>query len=408
MTTRRQFLKTALITTGLGLTWKAWATPNSNQNQSKLLVIMLRGAYDGASLLIPHNNSFYYASRPNIAIPKPNSSDLMTTLDIGNGYGLHPSFNNSLYPFYQAKQVTFIPFSGSQDISRSHFQSQDVMELGQNPTYKNGLDYSSGFLNRLVSTLRQGQQTTNGISFTQNSTPIFHGNINIPNISLQTATNNLTDKRQINMIEKLYQGQPLNNYVLEGISTRQEVSNLIDKEMKDSARGAQHVNGFEKTARTIGDLMRNNPSYSIGFVDVGGWDTHVNQGSSTGTLATNFSNLGNALVGFSESIGNETWKNTTVIIMSEFGRTFHENGNHGTDHGHGNTMILLGGSIVGGKISGEMIDINPNTLFQNRDLPIINDYRAVISNILARMYGLNKEQLNTIFPGVNQQNFDVI
>jgi uncharacterized protein (DUF1501 family) len=406
---RRQFLlHGGIAAASLALPWGAWALPsNSQASGSRLLMVLLRGGYDSASLLVPHGFPYYYASRANIAIARPDTINPGSALDIGQGYGIHPA-SSSLYDLFHAKQAVLVPFSGSQDLSRSHFQAQDVMELGQSPKDKGGLDYNSGFLNRLVAVLQNKNPKVSGISFTGNLTPVFKGNVEIPNINLQGQVHNIADDRQTRMLQALYQENALEDYVKEGIQTRQQVSAVLDMEMQNASRGAAKANGFEKQARSIAALMRDNPAYSIGFVDVGGWDTHVNQGAATGALATNLGNLSNGLSGFADELGNDAWRNTVVVVMSEFGRTFHENGNRGTDHGHGSTMWILGGGISGGKLSGELTDLNEKTLFQNRDLPVLNDYRSVLSHILQRLYGLNPAQLDRIFPGRTNGNFEII
>ena len=406
---RRQFLVHSIAAASLGLSWKAWAIPSlPGTSAPRLLVVMLRGAYDSTSLLVPHGFPFYYTARPNIAIARPDPANPNAALDIGQGYGLHPAVAPSLYTLFQARQAALVPFCGSQDLSRSHFQAQDVMELGQNPNDKGGLNYTSGFLNRLAAVLQQGGRNISGMSFTANITPIFKGDKEIPNINLQRQTNGTTDTRQIQMLESLYQGQRMSDYVREGIQTRQQVSAVLEKEMKDASRGAAKANGFEKEARSIAALMRDNPAYAIGFVDVGGWDTHVNQGAATGTLATNLGNLGSGLSGFADEVGAEAWRNTVVVVMSEFGRTFHENGNRGTDHGHASTMWIAGGGISGGKLAGEQTDLRQNTLFQNRDLPLLNDYRSVLAHVLSRMYGLSVAQLNMVFPGGSIKDYGIL
>ena len=408
MMNRRQFISSGIAAASLGLSWNAWAIPvASSTPSSRLLVVMLRGAYDGASLLVPHGSPFYYASRPHIAIAWPDSSNPDAALDIGQGYGLHPAVAPSLYGMFQTRQAVLVPFSGSQDVSRSHFQSQDGMELCQNPANKGGLDYSSGFLYRLVTLLQQGGRKMNGMSFTSNITPIFKGSSDIPNINLLGQVNAMTDTRQTHLLEALYQHHDMQEYVEAGIQTRQQVSAVLDKEMQAASRGAAKANGFEKVARGMAALMRDNPAYSIGFVDIGGWDTHVNQGAATGTLATSLAGLGNGLSAYANELGSDAWRNTTVVVMSEFGRTFRENGNRGTDHGHGNTMWVLGGSVAGGKLAGEQTDISENTLFQKRDMPVLNDYRSVLGHVVSRMYGLNASQLNMVLPGVTVKDFGI-
>lgn len=406
---RRQFLlHSGSAAAGLALPWRVWALPAGGEaSRSRLLVVLLRGAYDSASLLAPHGFPYYYASRPNIAIAKPDTANAVSALDIGHGYGLHPA-TSTLYKLFQARQAALVPFSGSQDTSRSHFQAQDVMELGQSPKDKGGLDYTSGFLNRLVAVLQNKDTRMSGMSFTNNLTPVFKGKVEVPNINLQGQVHNIANDRPTKMIEALYQGNALEDYIKEGIQTRQQVSAMLDMEMQNASRGAAKASGFEKQAHSIAALMRDNPAYAVGFVDVGGWDTHVNQGAATGALATNLGNLSNGLSGFADELGTAAWRNTVVVVMSEFGRTFHENGNRGTDHGHGSTMWILGGGISGGKLAGEQTDLNEKTLFQNRDFPVLNDYRAVLSQIVQRLYGLNTAQLEKIFPGSSVANLNII
>jgi uncharacterized protein (DUF1501 family) len=133
-------------------------------------------------------------------------------------------------------------------------------------------------------------------------------------------------------------------------------------------------------------------------VDVGGWDTHVAQGAATGALANRFEELGRGLAGFADEMG-PAWKSTVVVVVSEFGRTFRENGNRGTDHGHGTVFWVLGGGVGGGRVVGEQQALTATTLFQNRDYPVLNDYRAVLGGLFARLYGLNAAAVARVFPG---------
>lgn len=406
---RRQFIVRSAAAAATCLSWKAWAVlPNAQIAPPRLLVVMLRGAYDGLSLLVPHGSPFYYAARPTIAIAAPDETNPEAALDIGGGYGLHPAMASSLYALFHMRQATLIPFSGSQDRSRSHFQAQDMMELGQDTHDRNGLDYRSGFLNRLVTVLQKGGQPIGGMSFTGNLTPIFKGSMEIPNLSAQATLRRPPDERRTKMLQSLYLGHALSDYVTEGIQTRAEVSSALQNEMISASRGAAKANGFISTAKTIAALMRDKPAYSIGFIDVGGWDTHVNQGGATGQLATNLGNLGAGLTAFSDQIAADLWRKTVVVVMSEFGRTFRENGNRGTDHGHGNTMWVLGGGLSGGKVVGEQTDLVESSLFEDRDLPVLNDYRSVLASIVSAMYALNTRDLDTVFPGYERKKFGIV
>jgi uncharacterized protein (DUF1501 family) len=146
-------------------------------------------------------------------------------------------------------------------------------------------------------------------------------------------------------------------------------------------------------------LMRD--KYALGFIDIGGWDTHVNQGGATGYLASRFEEVGRSLAGFADEMGEAAWRKTVVVVVSEFGRTLRENGNRGTDHGHGSVYWVLGGALASGahKVVGEQVAVEAKTLFQNRDYPVLNEYRAVLGGLLQRMYGLSPAKLDQVFAG---------
>jgi len=193
----------------------------------------------------------------------------------------------------------------------------------------------------------------------------------------------------------MYTGHHLETAVKDGLELRQEVATKMADEMTAANRGAINTKGFELEAERMGRLMRD--KYRIGFIDIGGWDTHVGEGSAQGTLANNLANLGRGLQVFSQTLGAE-WNNTVVVVLSEFGRTFRENGNRGTDHGHGTVDWVLGGAINGGAITGEQQAVNRSTLFQDRDFPVLNDYRAVLGGLYRSLWGLSADQCAQIFP----------
>jgi uncharacterized protein (DUF1501 family) len=147
--------------------------------------------------------------------------------------------------------------------------------------------------------------------------------------------------------------------------------------------------------------------YHLGFVDVGGWDTHVRQGAGSGYLATRLTELGKGLAAYADEMGS-AWQDSTVIVISEFGRTFRENGNHGTDHGHGTVYWILGGGVRGGRIAGEQVAVRNDTLFQQRDYPVLNEYRATLGGVFARLYGLSAAQLQRVFPGVTARDLGLV
>jgi uncharacterized protein (DUF1501 family) len=374
---------------------RLWAAP---ADVPRLLFVFLRGGYDASNLLVPVSSQFYYDSRPNIAIARP-GVELNTALSLDADWGLHPVLRDSIYPLFKAGQVAFIPFAGTDDLSRSHFETQDSIELGQGQTGTR--NYRSGFLNRLASVLQGGYP----ISFTEQLPIAMQGEVQVPNVALRNVVKPAIDGRQARIIAAMYEGTPLSRNVAEGFAVRDDVMRDMAGEMEAANRNAISAKGFELEARRIGKLMKD--KYRLGFVDVGGWDTHVGQGGATGYLASRFDELGRGLSAFSQEMGQD-WRQTVVVVVSEFGRTFRENGNRGTDHGHGSVYWVLGGGINGGRVAGEQVSLTAKTLFQNRDYPVLNEYRAVLGGLFSRMYGLNANQISQVFSNVGPHDLSLV
>lgn len=364
---------------------------------ARLLFVFLRGGYDANNLLVPTGSDFYYASRPNIAIPKPGADN--GALALNGDWALHPALRDSIYPMYTSGDAAFVPFAGTTDLSRSHFETQDSIELGQDVTGRR--DFRSGFLNRLAQTLN----ATGAIAFTDQLPLIFQGGLQVPNMALRSVGKSGIDARQSQIIAAMYKGTALQGPVSEGFVVRDDVAKGLIGEMPGANRNAISAKGFELEAQRIARLMKD--KYNIGFVDVGGWDTHVGQGASTGYLAGRFEELGRGLAAYAQEMGT-AWNNTVVVVVSEFGRTFRENGNRGTDHGHGSVFWVLGGSIRGKQVVGEQVAITQANLFQNRDMPVLNEYRAVLGGLLQRTFGLNAAQLNQVFAGVKPVDLGLV
>jgi uncharacterized protein (DUF1501 family) len=374
---------------------RLYAVPNA---RSKLLVVFLRGGYDAASLLIPVSSQYYYDARPGIAIARPGHGP-NAAIALDADWGLHPSLRETILPLYSQGQVAFVPFCGTNDLTRSHFETQDSVELGQ--TVGRGRDYQSGFLNRLLVELNGAQP----IAFTDQLPIALRGDREVPNMALRSLPKSGLDERQSAIIASMYEHTPLKAQVDDGFGVRNQVLQAMAEEMDAASRNAITTKGFELEAQRIGKLMADR--FDIGFVDVGGWDTHVGQGAATGYLAGRFAELGRGLAAIATTMGPH-WKDAVVVVVSEFGRTFRENGNQGTDHGHGTVYWVMGGSIRGGRVAGDQVALTQAALFQNRDYPILNEYRSVLAGMLARMYGLSSQQTEKIFPGAGQKNIDLI
>jgi uncharacterized protein (DUF1501 family) len=377
---RRDFLgRLALAVPALspGIFGRLYAAPLQSP---RLLVIFLRGGYDCLNALVPYSSADYYELRPSIAVQRPPAS-----LQLDADWALAPSLVPTLASMYASRQIAFVPFAGTEDLSRSHFETQDSIELGQ-PVERQ--DLRSGFLARLADVVSGPK----AIAFTDSLPTCFRGNADVPNISLKAVSKPPFDERQAALLADMYAHHPLRAQVQEGLELRQQVSATMAEEMQQANRDAITPKGFELEAQRIGRLMRTD--YAIGFVDVGGWDTHVNE---IGTLAAGLDSLGRGLQALSRELGS-AWSSTVVVVLSEFGRTFRENGNRGTDHGHGSVYWIAGGAISGGRIAGRQQRIARATLFQDRDLPVLNDYRGVIGGLLRPMWGLSAAQLEQVFP----------
>jgi uncharacterized protein (DUF1501 family) len=358
---------------------------------ARFLLVFLRGGYDALSLLVPQTSSFYREVRPNIAVA--------TATPLSADWGLHPALAETIAPLARSGQAVFVPFAGTHDSSRSHFETQDSIELGQDGSATR--DFGSGFMNRLAAQLGAGS----AIAFTDQLPLCLRGRSEVANVSLKAPPRAGGVPLQ-GALTAMYEGTALQSRVGEAFSVREEVGREMAGEMEAAGRGAISAKGFELEARRIARLMRER--YALGFVDVGGWDTHVNQGNAAGLLATRLEELGRGLAGFAAEMGEATWRRTVVVVLSEFGRTARENGNRGTDHGHGSVHWVLGGALSGNAVAGEQVAVEAKTLFQNRDLPVLNEYRATLGGLFMRQFGLSRGALGQVFAGAEPRDLKIL
>jgi uncharacterized protein (DUF1501 family) len=405
---RRRFLHTAA---GLGLSGSLPLLPLSFSTRvmaasdaagapaldARFLLVFLRGGYDALSLLVPTQSQLYQDVRPHIAIPLVNG-DPAGARALDGAWALHPALEASMRPLYQRGQLSFVPFAGTHDTSRSHFETQDHIELGQ-PL---GGHRSSGMLNRLTGVLHG----PSAMAFTDTLPLSCQGPANVANMSLKgKPTKGLSAPLQ-SAVAAMYAHHKLGEAVNEGFEVRAELAQEMAVEMEAASRRAISAGGFEVQARRLARLMRER--YAIGFIDVGGWDTHVNQGAASGYLAQQFTELGQGLAAIADEMGEFAWKRTVVLVVSEFGRTVKENGNRGTDHGHGSVYWVLGGGLSSTRIAGAQQAIEAATLFQGRDLPVLNEQRALLGGLLRRQFGLSAAALEQVLPGSKAQDVGLL
>ncbi|RXS95487.1 DUF1501 domain-containing protein [Silvibacterium dinghuense] len=403
--TRRAFLKSgALAVVGTAaipsfLTRSVLAQATTAQAQGKrLVVIFQRGAADGLNIVVPWREKAYYDVRPTIAIPQKQ------VLDLDGFFGFHPAMA-PLKPLWNQKHLAIVHACGSPDPTRSHFDAQDFMESGT-PGMKATND---GWLNRALAT----------------ETPAHHGESPFRAVALGTQLPRTLQGRipavAVNNVKNFTVGaaEPTQDFstmydesvnaVLHG--TGQETFEAV-RMLKATnpasyvpAAGANYPNtAFGNSMKQIAQLLKANLGVETAFADIGGWDTHQNQGSVNGQLAGRLKEMSESLAAFWTDMGDQA-ESITLVTMSEFGRTVHQNGTGGTDHGHANVMFVMGGQVAGGKVYGKWPGMEKNQLYEERDLAITTDFRQVLGESVYKTLGARN--LNAVFPdsGIQSNRF---
>ncbi len=424
---RRRLLGLGVLS-ALSLRTGVWAQPlaagTASLEGGRLVVVFLRGAYDGLSALVPYADSDYYAARPNIAIAAPDGT-AQTALRLDPTFALHPALG-PLLPLWQQGVLGVVPAAGLPAPNRSHFDAQYQMEIAQ-PGKTSG---ASGWLNQLAG-LRSGPAAAIGVG---EANPAILGGPAavklIPRGQAAERTGVLSNDKTRQALLDLYAGDDkLSEAFRRGAGSRMQSAQELSTEkaaagirrntmaerqldrdgtpasaqaqsaqMLAASNGAPDAVGAQLDAQHLGTLMRNDRSLRLGFLSAGGWDTHANQGATTGQLANN---LGNLARGIAQLRQDFSGPGDVIVVMSEFGRTSAENGTRGTDHGFGNAMWLIGNRVAGGRWHGQWTGLARGNLNEGRDLPAHHDYRAVLAQVLRRSFALSDMQLATALPGAS-------
>lgn len=429
---RRKLLQLGAVA-ALPLGANAWAQPlaaKSSLDGGRLVVVFLRGAYDGLSALVPYADRDYYALRPNIAIAAPDGS-AQTALRLDNTFALHPALS-PLLPLWQQGVFGFVPAAGLPAPNRSHFDAQYQMEIAQ-PGKSSG---ALGWLNKLAG-LRTGPAAALGVG--EANPAILGGPASvklIPRGQAAERTGVLANEKTRQALLDLYAGNDrISEAFRQGAGSRMQSAQELSTEkaaaevrrntmaaampvadrkldrdgtpagaqaqsaqMLAASNGAPDPVGLQLDAQHLGTLMRNDRGLRLGFLSAGGWDTHANQGAATGQLANN---LGNLARGIAQLRQDFSGPGDVIVVMSEFGRTSAENGTRGTDHGFGNAVWLVGNGVKGGRWHGQWTGLARGNLNEGRDLPAHHDYRAVLAQVLRSTFALSDAQLSAALPGVN-------
>jgi uncharacterized protein (DUF1501 family) len=399
---RRDILRLAAGTSLVPFGGAGWAA-TADGGPKRLIVIFLRGAVDGLNVVVPYAERTYYEVRPTIAIGGPETE--LGALPLDGRFGLHPALAG-LLPLWNDGKLAFVHAAGSPSATRSHFDAQLFIENGT-PGDSTTPD---GWMNRLLAALPAPHGPTDAVSVGPTLPQILRGSLPIANLPLgpEAARPMPLDRPEISRaFDRLYAGNdPLSEAYRQARAVRGELLGDLASEMRPADNGAPPPSGFPREAARLAHLIRRDRHIRLAFASLGGWDTHVNQGRAKGQLASRLQSLGDGLAALARGLGKD-WDDTVVVVISEFGRTVRENGNGGTDHGHGNVVWVLGGSVRGGRVYGDWPGLAKAQLYQGRDLAVTTDYRTVFAAILERHLGLADRQLAQIFPGLPPARSDL-
>jgi uncharacterized protein (DUF1501 family) len=402
MISRRVFLKDgafALVTLGFApsfLARTAFAEGRSARAK-QLVAIFQRGAVDGLSVVVPFGESDYYRLRPTIALPRPGSGS-NASIDLDGFFGLNPRMA-PLKRLWDGNQLAIVHACGSLDSTRSHFDAQDYMETAT-PGVKSTGD---GWLNRYLQARHVESATPfRAVSLTGQVPRVLQGAspaIAFSQVGQFGIHAGMSTEAVNSSFEALYASAA--DRMLKGTGREafdaMKMLKTTDPSKYQPENGAEYPRSpFGQALRQIAQLIKANVGVEVAFADVGGWDTHVNQGSSQGQLAGRLDDFSRGIAALTTDLGDRM-ADTVVLTMSEFGRAVAENGNRGTDHGHGNAMFVIGGEVRGGRVYGKWPGLAQDKRFEGRDLAVTTDFRDVFGEIVVRHLGVTDAR--PIFPG---------
>jgi uncharacterized protein (DUF1501 family) len=399
--TRRIFLKNgsaALVSLGFTPVFIARAAQAARAKQKILIAIFQRGAVDGLNMVVPFGERAYYGVRPSIAIPRPGSGE-GAALDLDGFFGLHPRME-SLMPWFKDGHLAIVHACGSHDDTRSHFDAQDYMESGT-PGLKSTRD---GWMNRYLHAKDHAERSTpfRAVALTQALPRTLQGTA--PALAIgQLGQFGIRAGQDTDMMSSGFASQYAQAADAMLGSTGREAFDAIEMLKKANPGGYTPANGaayprsgFGEAMRQIAQIVKADLGLEVAFAELGNWDHHANEGGATGQIANRLDDFASGIAAFARDLGDRM-ADVVVVTMSEFGRTVRENGNRGTDHGHGNAMLVLGGSVKGGRIYGRWPGLERDQLYQGRDLAITTDFRDVFAECVTSHLGAR--DISKVFPG---------
>ena len=404
---RRFFLKSggiALASVGMSLSAPSFlervALGHSltGGKRKTLIAIFQRGAVDGLNMVVPFGESNYYSVRPGIAIPKPEANNAETAINLDGFFGLHPQLS-AFKPLWDSKRLAIVHAVGSPDNTRSHFDAQDYMESAT-PGLK---ATSDGWLNRYLQHKPAAEQSPfRAIAITKTMPRVLQGAA--PAVAMSSIADfgirgGKASADMQNGFEAMYAAKANDSLLDTGHETFEAVNFLkqANPAQYKPENGAEYPrNPFGISMLQIAQLIKANVGLEVAFTDIGGWDTHANEGNSRGQLGNLLQQFSSGIAALYQDLG-QRMDDVVILTMSEFGRTVRENGNRGTDHGHANAMFVLGNGVRGGKVYGRWPGLKDDQLYEGRDLALTTDFRDVFGEIATRHLGT--KDAGAVFPG---------
>ena len=413
---RRAFVKSgalAVVTLGLSpslLRRTVFGAELRGVAKGKTLICLFqRGAADALNMIVPHGETAYYSMRPSIAIPRPKGSGRGISddaaIDLDGFFGFHPSLA-PFKPLYDRGLLAPVHAVGSPSATRSHFDAQDYMETAT-PDVKGTRD---GWLNRYLAVKGTCDECNvspfRAVSMTQQTPRIMSGQSEVVAMNSVDQFTVRAAGSNIDRLEALYRTGSADLVHGTGAEMFEAVKMLraANPAQYTPRNGAEYPRSqFGQRLLQIAQLIKSNVGLEIAFADIGGWDTHVNQGSTNGQLAQRLSDFSQSIAALVTDLGDRM-NDVVVLTMSEFGRMARENGSRGTDHGHAGALFVIGGSVKGGKVHGRWPGLEREQLYEGRDLELTTDFRSVFGEVTSKHLGAAK--LDNIFPGFDTRPAD--
>jgi len=390
---RRRFLRNAALIAGGTLLSARLSFAQPDTRKSRFVLVILRGALDGLAAVPPLGDHDYAALRGEFALHPPGESG--AALPLNGFFGLHPALG-FLHECYAARELIVLHACASPYRERSHFDGQDVLENGTPRPHA----LQTGWLNRALAAFPAPGGHEAGVALGQNVPLVMRGPAAVTSWSPSKLVP--PEEDTLARITDLYAGDPLLAHRLADALAADAIA--ADANGTDTMTAAQPAAGargkarYAEVVRAAGGFLRREDGPKVAVFDTSGWDTHANEGGAQGQLAGRLAELDAGLAALRQELG-PAWRDTAVLLLTEFGRTAAVNGTRGTDHGTATAAFLLGGAVAGGRVIADWPGLSPRSLYQGRDLAPTLDVRSVLKGVLAEQLAVSAHVLeHDVFP----------